>query len=66
MKCVNFERRSSVQKPDQKEHLMKFWRDSAIAVAGASNSTKKEQPGLWATQMLDDYCKLLLALEKQK
>ena len=46
--------------------MMKLWRDVAVAVAGANNSTKNTLPGTWAAKVTEDYAGFLLAIEKAR
>jgi hypothetical protein len=65
MKCQHFERRA-VKVDTQLDDMMKLWRDVAVAVARADNSTEKERPGEWAAKVVEDYAGFLLAIEKAR
>ena len=63
MKCKNFERRA-VKQPTRLDDLLQLWHDVAVAVAGSDNCTKSGIPGVFATQVVDDYAAYLLAIDK--
>lgn len=65
MKCKNFERRAEPE-PTNLDDMMKLWRDVAVAVAGSANCVSASSPGKFASQVMDDYAGILLAVEKHR
>lgn len=65
VKCKNFERRA-VKPRTHIDDMLQLWRDVAVAVAGADATKYKSSPGEWATTVMDDYAKLLLAIAKER